>query len=75
MTDPIVFSKDKSLKNVDWGSTGIKNWMDQHQCNSTCKQLNMKVDRELTEKMLNCMRRFKDGSFDRMFEQLKMLAD
>jgi len=30
MTDPICFSSEKKLGNIDWGTKGMKDWMKNH---------------------------------------------
>ncbi len=77
LTDPIVFSTAKSLKNVDWGQNGIKNWMNHHindDCKEVCGQIPMEYDKELTETMMSYMNRFTDASFDGILNQLELIA-
>lgn len=75
MTDPIVFSKHrKTLGEVDWGTEGMKRWMDNHTCNEICKKISMVKDENLIHKLNTYLQKFETKQISEILQNLKVIT-
>ena len=74
--------QSKVLTNQDWKANEIKDWMNEHlkHCgqNKDCQRINKQenlYDRELTKKLNSFFDSFQKGSFDKILDQLNLIAE
>ena len=73
VTDPIVFSEDKALGLVDFGTLGMKRFLEKHVCNDVCKVLPMVYDEQVSKKLEVAQAAFKIKTFDAYAEDLALI--
>ena len=72
VTDPIIFSQEKVLGNVDWGLKGMEKWMNQHKCNKVCDHVKSFIEKDdaLIAKLLRYQDQFKNKAIRKILEDL-----
>ncbi|CDW71151.1 myosin heavy chain kinase a-like protein [Stylonychia lemnae] len=75
MTDPIVFSnKGGQLGNVDWGTQGMKNWIQNHECNQICHTISMERDEQIIINIQTYIEKFNSKKIQDIMFELDIIA-
>ncbi|CDW84699.1 protein serine threonine kinase [Stylonychia lemnae] len=77
-TDPVVFSNIEGLLGkIDWGQSGMKNWLNKHKCNDMCIKLRldtMNPDITLIEQLQIYLDKFASKEIQEIMFDLKILT-
>jgi len=59
---------------IDWGTEGMEDWMENHECNDICETLNMQKDDALIAKLKTYIEKFKDNTIQNIIFDLNIIT-